>query len=208
MTAAVWIRGLLRDDYGVSFADVEWCEGGVNEPILAGTETTSIHPPGLRVRPAPDETTLSTMLAAGQIDALIGATIPDSLYTSDQVARLFPHAHDTERAYFERTSIFPIMHGLVVRTPLLQEFPWLAPAIVRGCEEAKAKALKAVRFSGSLRYMLPWLQESIDEIDQVFNGDPWVYGVDHNRPALAAFNRYLVEDGFLAGQIPLDTVFC
>lgn len=207
MTAAVWIRGLLREDYDVSFADVKWYEGGVNEAALAGTESTSMHPPGLRVRSAPPDQTLSAMLAAGEIDALIGATIPESLYTSDRVARLFPQTHDVERAYFERTSIFPIMHGLVVRSSLLAEHPWLGPAIVRACEEAKAKALSAVRFSGSLRYMLPWLRESIEEIDQVFDGDPWVYGIQKNRAALTAFNRYLVDDGFLSEMLALETLF-
>lgn len=207
MTAAVWIRGLLREEYGVSFADVEWCEGGVNETVLAGTETTSMHPPGLRVRPAPEGETLSAMLGSGRIDAIIGATIPESLYTTDRVVRLFPQTHDLERAYFERTSVFPIMHGLVVRSALLAEHPWLGRAIVQGCEAAKAKALAAVRFTGSLRYMLPWLRESIEEIEHVFGGDPWAYGVEKNRAALMAFNRYLVEDGFLSEPLSLDTLF-
>ena len=200
MTAAVWIRGMLRDEYNVSFREVEWCEGGVNETVLAGTETTSMHPPGVRVRSAPPGETLSAMLADRRIDAIIGATIPESLYTDDRVERLFPQTHDVERAYFERTSIFPIMHGLVVRSSLLQEHPWLGPAIVEGCEAAKA--LAAVHFSGSLRYMLSWLRESLEEIDRVFGGDPWAYGVENNRPALNAFNRYLVDDGFISEPLP------
>jgi 4,5-dihydroxyphthalate decarboxylase len=207
MTAAVWIRGFLRDEYGVSFAEVEWCEGGVNETVLPGTATTSMHPPGLRVRPARAGETLSAMLADGRLDAIIGATIPESLYTDERVVRLFPNTHDVERAYFERTGIFPIMHGLVVRSELLRDHPWLGAAIVRGCEASKAKALDGVRFSGSLRYMLPWLRESLEEIDAVFGGDAWPYGVEPNQPTLAAFNRYLVADGFLPAPLPLESVF-
>ena len=206
MTAAVWIRGLLREDYGVSFADVEWFEGGVNE-VTIGTATTSMHPSGLRVREIPPDATLGAMLAAGEIDALIGAIIPDTLATSDRVARLFSGVHDLERDYFVRTSIFPIMHALVVRRELVREHPWLAAAIVRACEAAKAQALAGLRFSGALRYMLPWLRESLDEIDAVFGGDAWPYGVEENREALTAFGRYLVDDGFLTAPLALDTLF-
>src|SRR5215468_8522751 len=32
MTAAVWARGILADDYAVNAADVEWVQGGLEEP--------------------------------------------------------------------------------------------------------------------------------------------------------------------------------
>lgn len=206
MTAAVWIRGLLREDYGVSFGDVTWYEGGVNEH-LPETETTRMHPAGIDVRNAPAGVTLSALLAQGELDAVIGATIPASLYTCGEVVRLFPDTHDVERAYFRRTGIFPIMHGLVVRAALLDDHPWLAGALVDACARAKAKALAGIRFTGSLRYMLPWLREAIEEIDELFEGDAWPIGVEPNRAALDAFNRYLVGDGFLSQPIALERVF-
>ena len=32
MTAAVWIRGILQDEYGVRAADVKWRSGGLEQP--------------------------------------------------------------------------------------------------------------------------------------------------------------------------------
>lgn len=206
MTAAVWIRGLLREEYGLSFADVEWFEGGVNE-ATPGTDTTAMHPKGIRVHRIPQDKTLNAMLAAGEIDAVIGAIVPDALFQKDHVVRLIPNYHDVERAYFQRTGIFPIMHGLVIRSALIEQHPWLASSVVAACTEAKQRALEGLRFSGSLRYMLPWLRESVEEVDAVFDGDAWRYGVNENRAALTAFGRYLVEDGLLERQPDVDVLF-
>lgn len=197
MTAAVWIRGILRDEYGLSLSEVEWVEGGVNERGVAGGDATSLHPAGLKITHAGHQTTLSDMLARGEIDALVGAITPASLRTSSEVVRLFPDYHRVERAYFEKTGIFPIMHGLVLRETLYREHRWLANNIYKACERSKAIALEKARFSGSLQFMLPWLAEHLEEIQDVFGGDPWGYGIEPNRKALEAFSRYLVADGLL-----------
>jgi 4,5-dihydroxyphthalate decarboxylase len=43
-----------------------------------------------------------------------------------------------------------------------------------------------MRYAGSLGYMLPWLMAEIEEIDEVFGGDAWPYGIEANRPTLQA----------------------
>jgi 4,5-dihydroxyphthalate decarboxylase len=207
MTAAVWIRGLLREDYGVSLDDVQWIEGGVNEKGVAGGDATSHHPHGLNIQSARTGTTLSDMLARGEIDALIGAITPASLYTSPDVARLFPHYHETERTYFVKTGIFPIMHGLVIRTPLYEQHRWIADRMYRACELSKRIALEKMRFSGALQFMLPWLGEQLEEIQTLFGGDPWAYGIEANRKALESFSRYLVADGLLQAPMTPEEVF-
>lgn len=116
MTAAVWIRGMLREQHGVSFDGVQWWEGGVNSPGVGGGKVTQLRPRSdLDVRTAPEDTTLSDMLRDGKIDALIGAFIPKSFGHSPQVVRLFPDHVQEERRYFGQTGIFPIMHALVIR---------------------------------------------------------------------------------------------
>ena len=209
MTAAVWIRGLLRHHYGVDLDGVEWVEGGVNEKGVAGGEATRFHP-GSRVRivAAGSETTLSDMLARGEIDALIGALTPQSLRTSpDTVGRLFPSPRQLEIEYFKSTGIFPIMHGLVVRREVYAANRWLAANVYKACEAAKAIARAKVRFSGTLQFMLPWLGEHLDEIDAVFGSDPFVYGVETNRKPLEAFAQYLLDDGLIDRPMRLEEVF-
>ena len=60
---------------------------------------------------------------------------------------------------------------------------------------------------GALRYMLPWLPADMDEIDDVFGGDPWPYGVEANRPTLEALVQYMVEQHFIARRIPIEELF-
>jgi 4,5-dihydroxyphthalate decarboxylase len=64
-----------------------------------------------------------------------------------------------------------------------------------------------MRYRGTLRAMLPWMLAEIDEIEKVFDGDPWPYGVEPNRPTLEALVRYMVEQGLIAKPIKVDDLF-
>ncbi len=206
-TAAVWIRGILRDELGVDLSNVRWLEGGVNVSRRPD-EDFDLRPAGpLTIETIAPGATLSDMLAAGEIDALLGARRPDSLGRHDDVERLLPDFRARERAYYARTGIFPIMHTLVMREELYRERPWVAESLFKGFEAAKDWAARQMRFSGAMRYMLPWLHDDLDEIDELFGGDCWPYGLGANRVTLDAFVRYLVDDGFLDAPVALDDMF-
>jgi 4,5-dihydroxyphthalate decarboxylase len=206
-TAAVWIRGLLQHEYGVSLDTFNWYEGGANK--------TRGHDPTMDLRPQKEVSvktlgegkTLSRMLAEGEIDAMIGARRPDCLGSCPDVTRLFPNYRQVEREYYTRAGIFPIMHILVIRESLYEEKPWIAESIYKACEEAKSWCLKQMRFSGALRYMLPWLFADIDELDEVFGSDPWPYGIEPNRPVLETLIRYLVDQSFLTASVTPEEMF-
>ena len=123
------------------------------------------------------------------------------------MARLFPDYRAVERDYFARTGIFPIMHTLVIREDVYAANPWIAESLCKACLASKRLANERMRFSGALRYMLPWLFEDLDEIDEIFRGDPFVYGMEPNRATLETLLRYLREQAFI-GQTPeLDELF-
>lgn len=208
MTAAVWIRGILAREYGVSFEHVRWLEGGVNQPGVAGGEAMVLRPDApLAVEHIGEKRTLSDMLAAREIDALIGAFAPLSLRTSPDVVRLFPDFHQREREYYRRTGVHPIMHALVMRAALHAQHPRLAQKVYEACVAAKDVALRQARFSGAPRYMLPWLYEHLDEMDEVFGDDPWPYGLARNLPTLQAFAQLLAEQRLLPRPPRLEDVF-
>src|SRR5688572_22209236 len=70
MTAPVWIRGILSDDYGVKVTDVEHLSGGEEEP--GRDEKLRINvPKEIRLHPIKPHQTLSRMLADGELDALV-----------------------------------------------------------------------------------------------------------------------------------------
>lgn len=206
-TAAVWIRGILTEDYGVSFDDVTWYEGGVNAPRTRD-DVMEIHPDGpLDIRFVDAPKTLSDMLAAGDIDAVIGAIQPHSFGKSPDVVHLFPDPSRVERDYFRRTGIFPIMHTLIMPDELNARRPWLAESVYKAMEEAKRIALMQRRRFGALRYMFPWLAEHVTEIDELFDGDAWPYGLAANRHVLDTFLRYLREQGYISQAHPVEDYF-
>ena len=55
--------------------------------------------------------------------------------------------------------------------------------------------------------MLPWLMDEVEEIDEVFGGDPFPYGIAANRPTLEALVDTMVAQGFIAKPIPLEELF-
>ena len=198
-TAAVWIRGILGDEYGVDLAAVRWVDGGGSQI------EKSI--PGVQIERAAGMPALSEMLAQGKIDAFMGANAPASFGKSPEVARLFPGYREVERDYFARTGIFPIMHTMVIREGLHQERPWIAESLFKAFTESKRLALRSMRFSGAMRYMLPWLYDDLDEIDRLFGRDPFPYGLEPNRNNLETIARYLLEQGFVERKIDIDGIF-
>ncbi len=206
-TAAVWIRGLLRDELGVDLSGVDWLEGGVNVSRRPDSEFDLRPATPISIETIAPAATLSDMLAGGEIDALLGARRPAALGRHADVERLLPDYRARERDYYARTGIFPIMHTLVLREELWRERPWVAESLFKGFEAAKDWAAEQMRFSGAMRYMLPWLFDDLDEIDALFGGDCWPYGIGPNRAALEAFVRHLVDDGFLDAPVSLDDMF-
>lgn len=205
-TAAVWIRGILQQEYGVSLNSIRWFEGGANAPRQRDEQMDLRPETPASIGFIPDGRTLSDMLESGEIDAMIGARRPASLSAS-QVLRLFPDYREVEREYYRKTRIFPIMHTLVVRESLYREKPWVAESMFKAFTESKHWALTQMRFSGAQRYMLPWLFDDLDEMDELFGSDPWPYGLEVNRKTLQTLMEYLVEQGFIRNGVPLDDLF-
>jgi 4,5-dihydroxyphthalate decarboxylase len=206
-TASVWIRGILEDEYGVDTRSIVWVEGGLDTP-WQGDSSKDEHPiPGVRFERAKDGSTLSDMLAAGEIDGLVGARIPPSVRTSDNVVRMFPDYRRVELDYFKRTGHFPIMHTLVIREELLRSKPWIGASLFKALEQSKELALREMRFSGAMRYTLPWLYHDIDEVDAVFGGDPMPYGFERNRNTLETFAGYMQRQGLVDRALDVESMF-
>ncbi len=206
-TAAVWVRGHLAEEYGVDLDSIEWVQGAV-EKVGAHGEPTAM--PLLEpVNLSRNDTgrSLSDMLADGEIDALLGSRLPDSLFTSDRVVRLFPNYRAVEREFYIRTRIHPIMHLVAIRRALYEAEPWIAGALYEAMARAKNQALARLRVSAAQKVMLPFLHADLDEIDEIFGGDPWPYGVEANRPTLEALMRHMVDQHFIRAPISVESLF-
>jgi 4,5-dihydroxyphthalate decarboxylase len=207
MTAAVWIRGHLMADYGVDLSNVTWVQGAINESGSHGNPGALAPVRAPRIETNPSGRSLNDLLDAQAIDAVIGTDIPAAIRTNPYIQRLFPNYREVERDYYKRTSIFPIMHLVVMRREVHEAHPGAAKALYQVLEASRLEALKRMRYLGALRYMLPWLMDDLEEIDTVFGGDPWPYGVERNRPTLQALMQYLVDQGIIARPVALNDIF-
>src|SRR5207249_772633 len=152
MTAAVWIRGMLDDEYGVAPKDIHWFEGGEGSLVK---EVDVTLPPDVRRESVPAGRNLGDMVAAGELDAFVGARRPAAF--GERVRRLFPDFRRVERAYYEKTGIFPIMHTLVLKEELARQHPWLPRSLYDAFVEAKRRAYQRLQFTAALPVSLPWL---------------------------------------------------
>ncbi len=206
-SAAIYIRGDLQHEYGVDLDTIHWVQGAVEKPGSHGhPEPPELLEP-IDIEVNNSDSSLSELLAAGEIDAILGSRLPTNLGVHADVVRLFPDYRAVERDYYRRTRIHPIMHLVVIRREVHDANPWIAASLWKAFEAAKAWALDEMRFSGAQRYMLPWLYPDLDEIDELFGGDPWPYGVEANRPTLEAYVRYMVDQKFIAEAMPIESLF-
>jgi 4,5-dihydroxyphthalate decarboxylase len=206
-TAALWARGHLSHQFGVDLSTIRWVQGAVEE---AGTHGKPHAPPLLKpvaIEQNTGKDSLGVLLARGEIDALIGSRKPETFGRDPDVVRLFPNYRALERELYQTAKIFPIMHLVAMRRSLYERHRWLATSFYNAFVEAKRRARARMRYGGSLATMQPWLMAEIEEIDAVFGGDAFPYGVEANRPTLEALVRYMVEQSFIPKPIPVEDLF-
>lgn len=205
MTAAVWIRGFLEDDYGVSPSDIRWLQGGLEQ--TGRVEKLAIQIPGVEITPIGPDQTLSQMLADGEIDAALGARAPSS-FDGVQVKRLFADPRAVEEEYYRRTGVFPIMHAVVVRKDVLQRMPWVARSLFDAFVESKKLAMDELSQSAALHVMMPWLMLELERSRTLMGPDFWPYGLtENNRKAVETLARYSHSQGLAQRLVPVEELF-
>lgn len=206
ITAGVWQRGILSDDFGVHPEDVHWFTGGVEQPGRQEKQGIRL-PDGVTVTPIGPDQTLSQLLMAGEIDGLFTAHVPEAFRRGDGIRRLFADYKAVEKDYFRRTGIFPIMHVVVVRKAVLAREPWIARSLFKAFEQARLLAAKDLQYRSSLKVMLPWLEDHLSETKESLGPDYWSYGIDRNRHVLDTFLRYSHRQGLAAKVYTADEIF-
>ena len=206
MTAAVWIRSILELG-GVDLSTIQWIQGSME---LSGRshgdpKTTPLVEP-VNIIPNTTDKSLSQLLEDGDIDATIGAELPTCL-GKPHVRRLFPDFKAMEMDYYGNTGIFPIMHTIIMKRELYERHPWIATSLFKSLNESKEIARSRLKYIGGLRYMLPWIASELDEIQDVFGGDPWVNGVEANRNTLEALVKALRGQGMIKEMVDIEELF-
>ncbi len=206
-TALVFMRGMLQHDYGVAPSDLHWFMGALN--AAAEPPLLPLHlPADVRLETLRPGQTLEGMMAAGELDALLSIYLPSLfLQGSPRIARLFPSFKQVEQDYYRRTRIFPVMHTVVLRADVHEQHPWAARSIYQAFRAAKELAVAGLYDTDALALALPWLLDHVEEAWRVFGKDFWSYGLEPNRPALAALGRFVHEQGLSPRAVSPDELF-
>jgi 4,5-dihydroxyphthalate decarboxylase len=210
-TAAIWMRGMLIDEYGVSAKDSQW--------YVAAMHHWDDYDPGATVEPR-DGTVIRMIenseknaseracraLFDEQVDAL-GVTESQlaSLLADASVRRLFDNAREVEANYFHNSRILPIMHVLALQKHVVERHPELPVQLFRLYTEAKRWAQRWRRAIPSL--VEAWPNHYLAEEKEIFKTDPWAYGLEANRHVLEKFLVYCDAQGITARRIAPEEIF-
>ncbi|MEN3308438.1 MAG: 4,5-dihydroxyphthalate decarboxylase [Micromonosporaceae bacterium] len=194
MTAGVWQRGILAEEYGVPVESVSYLTGAMEE--RGRQEKIALNlPDRISVTPISEDQDLSSMLAEGQLDAVYSAGAPSCFGRVPHVRHLFEDFKSVEQEYFRRTHIFPIMHTVVVKRELYDRHPWVARSLYKAFDEALHHSYADLRHRNALKVMLPWLQQHVAETVDVLGDGYWDYGLARNWHVLETFGRYSYGQG-------------
>ncbi len=210
MTAGLWARGILKDRYGLDPRSMAWTTGGLN--ASGRKERIPITPgPGYRITPAPEGRSLNDLLQEGVLDGVIAPEPPSCFRNADAgVRRLFADPRAEEKAYFEQSGIFPIMHLVAVRRSVLESRPDIAVALYEALVAARDdgyRRLEAMAAAPSLPIMLPFLAAEIAETRRIMGADHWPYGVAANSATIEALCRHSADQGLSARPVSPDELF-
>ena len=186
---------------------MEWRIGGLHAPVPPPTQPTAA-PPGVSMQYLPAGQTLEDRFKAGEIDVLFSNHFP-VLWEQGWpgIARLFPDYKAIEQDYFRRTTIFPIMHVVVIRDDVHREHPWAAKSLYRAFCEARDIAMAGLYDTDALRLSLPWLIDHIEETRNAMGNDYFAYGIKPNRAALTAIGQYLHEQALAPRTVSAEELF-
>jgi 4,5-dihydroxyphthalate decarboxylase len=201
MSFAVWVRGLLQQEYGVDLTKVDWRTGRAEAPLDL--------PPELRFRLLTDEKTLVQRLEDREIDALIAPRVPPALKQGpSNIRRLFPNPKGLERDYYRRTKVFPILHLIAIKNEIYERHPWVASSFYRAFVKARDVCYRDLSETlEGVRYTVPWLDAAMDEVQETMGADFWPYGLKSNRHTLETYLQYLQQQHLMKRPLKPEELF-
>ncbi len=207
VTAAVWVRGILQHEYGVSPKRMVWFTGGLEHPGREEKISVSL-PSSIKMSHIPPGKTLSQMIETGEIDALIGPRPPSSYRGGKgSVKRLFEDFEPEEIQYYKRNKLFPIMHTVVIRQDIYKSYPWVAQSLYKAFCRAKEICFQHLAETGFVEYSLPWFMSDLKRAKEVLGEDFWPYGVERNQNEIRTLIHYALEQGLIKKMVNMEEVF-
>lgn len=195
-TTAVWLRGLLQNEYGVSPEQMEWF---VAEPDV-GEEAAGSPPKSVTINFIPSPRTREHAIELVEKGAIDAALEPyGSLAKNPKLRRLLKDHRRDEADYFRRTQVIPVIHTLVLQEKLVAKQPWVANSLLSAFRKARSLAEK---------YMNEEEMEEARWLSETVGYDPYGYSFDvSTRKSLETLIRYQLQQGLLQREPALEELF-
>ena len=195
MTAAVWTRGILTEQYGVRWSDMRWvASGGQRFSVLPGVPLEIV------------DRDLEADLLEGRIDALLTPTPRDEKKPAGErrLRSLIGDVQKAEEDYVRDYGVYPINQVIVIREDALARLPNLPHALFQAYAESKARAYK--RRLGTT--LMPWGMRHWNKVFDQFGGDPCPYGLTPlNRSVVQRLADFLYDQKLISKPAPVDDLF-
>ena len=191
VTTGVWVRGILKDGYGVDIDKITW--------VLAGDEHVEEYQYPPNIVSAPEGSDLAKMLVEGDIAAGIGVGQTDS----EDVKPLIPDARNAGVQYFKDKGVYPINHTVVVKDELLAANPWLAEELFNTFKAAKASYITKLDAGADLSDA----DQAIANNGKDVGGDPLPYGLEANNTTMEAIIQACVDQKVIPSKVSVEEMF-
>jgi 4,5-dihydroxyphthalate decarboxylase len=197
----VWVRGLLREHYGVDFSNVQW--------VLQAKEVFPVHDQNLKIEYVDESKNMTERLIAGELDAILtdisDTKMFENLESHPKIKRLFPDYLKADQRLYRDTGIYTPVHMIVMSRKLDRAQPQLAAKFYAAFEKAKQIAYDDI-LSDRGGFSIVYLRERMKEQMATW-GDPWKYGIKANQATIDAFIKYNVEQGMIRSAPSYADVF-
>jgi len=210
-TAALWARGILQHEFGVSPTEMEFWMERVPSHSHAGA-TAFKPPPGVTIHQIPADKDIGGMMLAGELDAVLHYLTSRNLVDRSRadldnhpaIKPLFPDPAGEGVRYFRKTGIFPINHGMVVRRAIAEQHPWVVLNLLKAFdaanEIANAQRMEHIEYHRAAGLIAPEAVKALAE--PVLR-----HGIKANRKILETAATYSLEQGLTPRLMKLDEVF-
>ncbi|MER1967535.1 hypothetical protein [Castellaniella sp. GW247-6E4] len=195
MTAGVWARGILLEEYQVHWSDIRWVSGPNQRFPVPST---------VKINYTTDD--LEDGVISGVYDAIISPELRDDARpdTNQRLRPLLRNADDIEREYYERTGLYPINHLIVMAESCLAKHPQAGAALYEAFSKKKVDLFgsnPSSFFGGD--EMPGWLAETIARGD-----DPVPYGLTaRNIVNIKKLTGYLREQHLISREPSVQEMF-
>jgi 4,5-dihydroxyphthalate decarboxylase len=197
----VWVRGLLKDRYGVDTGNFHW--------VIQAKEVFPVHDESARIAYVDAKRNMVERLIAGELDAIVtdisDTKLFETLENHPKVKRLFPDYLEEDRKLYKETGIYTPVHLIVMSKKLDRDHPDLAAKFYAAFELAKKTAYDDI-LSDRGGFAVVYLRERMKEQMRDW-GDPWPYGIRANEPAIDAFVKYNHEQGMIRSKPSYAEIF-